>query len=139
MDSGILFAKLDLEHNVAARTHMLQSLRPAQSKHQDLFVCISLALLAPTAGRAEEARSSTTTIESIFSGRPPRSVAELKLMQQRQREVVKTATASTIAVRVGPAQGSGVIVSSDGYALTAAHVAGQAGRRVQPGEEDGEY
>jgi serine protease Do len=36
----------------------------------------------------------------------------------------------TVGVRVGPAQGSGVIVTREGHVLTAAHVAGAPGRPV---------
>jgi serine protease Do len=36
----------------------------------------------------------------------------------------------TVGVQVGPAQGSGVIISKDGYVLTAAHVAGSPKRNV---------
>ena len=49
-------------------------------------------------------------------------------MEQHQQKLAKKVIACTVGVVVGPAHGSGVIVSKDGYVLTAAHVAGQPNR-----------
>ena len=71
-----------------------------------------------------------TNLKHILDGRAPRTVAELKAMQSHVQELAKKVVAATVAVRLGPAHGSGVIVSPDGYILTAAHVAGRPGKRA---------
>jgi serine protease Do len=55
----------------------------------------------------------------------------LKALQDRVRSLVEKLTPCTVNVQVGGAQGSGVIVSADGYVLTAAHVVGEPGRNVR--------
>ncbi|HZL90042.1 MAG TPA: trypsin-like peptidase domain-containing protein [Pirellulaceae bacterium] len=68
-------------------------------------------------------------LSRIFSGREsPASVDDLRLIEQRVRELTDKLQACTVGVQVGHAWGSGVIVSKDGYVLTAAHVCGQPGR-----------
>jgi serine protease Do len=52
----------------------------------------------------------------------PVSIAELKAMQSRIQESVKKVMPATVGVLQGNSAGSGVIVSEDGYVLTAAHV-----------------
>ena len=52
----------------------------------------------------------------------PGSEELLRNLQQRSIELSKTLIAATISIQVGSSQGSGVIVSEDGYVLTAAHV-----------------
>ena len=69
-------------------------------------------------------------VERIFAGGVPRSVADLKAMEKRQQSIVKQTTPCIVAVQVGQAQGSGVIISADGYVLTAAHVAAEPDRDV---------
>jgi serine protease Do len=58
----------------------------------------------------------------------PQSLDELKALQEQVRAVVDRALPATVGVRVGTAIGSGVIVSADGYVLTAGHVSGEPGR-----------
>ncbi|MGC1272743.1 MAG: S1C family serine protease [Planctomycetaceae bacterium] len=60
----------------------------------------------------------------------PESVEELRAIEKRVRSLIADLRAVTVGVRRGPAQGSGVIVSKDGYVLTAAHVSGPPGRPV---------
>lgn len=98
---------------------------------------LSAVISLSTAAAAEPHRSSQKSVSDIFTGGSPDSVADLKAMQTHQQQVARTVAAATVAVRVGPAQGSGVIVSKDGYVLTAAHVAGKAGRRVFVNLSDG--
>jgi serine protease Do len=52
----------------------------------------------------------------------PEDVAELKALQDRVNKVVQERTPCTVGILIGPAAGSGVIVSEDGLVLTAAHV-----------------
>jgi serine protease Do len=66
----------------------------------------------------------------IFAGGAPQTVEELKAMQEVTQRLSEQVMRSTVGVRVGPAQGSGVIVTKEGHVLTAAHVAGTPGRNA---------
>jgi serine protease Do len=90
--------------------------------------CLAVLLLA-SYSRADEAEpGNPIDLKRIFSGAEPRNVDELKAMEQHQRVVVEKITAATVAIVVGPSHGSGVIISQDGYVLTAAHVCGAPNR-----------
>jgi serine protease Do len=60
----------------------------------------------------------------------PENVRDLKIIQERVRKVVAKVTPSTVAIRVGQAAGSGVIVNKVGYVLTAGHISGEPDRTV---------
>jgi serine protease Do len=79
-----------------------------------------------SSARAPEGRDPA----AIFAGAVPKTVAELKAMEAVTRRLSEQVMQSTVGVRVGPAQGSGVIVTKEGHVLTAAHVAGGPGRDV---------
>ena len=70
-------------------------------------------------------------VNRIFAGGVPRSVADLKAMEAQQQQIVRRTTPCIVAVQVGQAQGSGVIISADGYVLTAAHVAAKPDHDVK--------
>lgn len=77
----------------------------------------------------------TTAIESprlrkIFDGGQPSNLDELRQMEQHQRQLCTKVLACTVGIVVGPSHGSGVIISEDGYVLTAAHVAGAPNRKA---------
>jgi serine protease Do len=59
----------------------------------------------------------------------PRNLSDLKMIQDRVEAVVREALPATVGILIqeGPmqGQGSGVIVSRDGYVLTAGHVSGK--------------
>ncbi len=73
---------------------------------------------------------SDQRLKEIFAGKAPTTIAELRAMETRQRELVDKVIKYTVGLRVGPAHGSGVVISKDGYILTAAHVAMQPGAQV---------
>jgi serine protease Do len=56
---------------------------------------------------------------------PPKGLDDLRDIERRVKEVMKKAAPATVAVLMGGGQGSGVIISRDGYVLTAGHVARQ--------------
>lgn len=58
----------------------------------------------------------------------PSCVAELRAMQKRVQELVKKVMPCTVGIQIGSSAGSGVIVSEDGFVLTAGHVSGKAGQ-----------
>lgn len=60
----------------------------------------------------------------------PQSVSDLRALQERVKKVVAQATPATVGIRIGAAAGSGVIISKDGYVLTAGHVSGDPDRSV---------
>lgn len=67
----------------------------------------------------------------------PEDIADLKLLQEQVRTVLQKALPATVGVRSGSGSGSGVIVSKDGYVLTAAHVIGQPNRDITVILQDG--
>lgn len=78
---------------------------------------------------AEDTDSASAA--KIFAGAAPTSVAELRAMEDLQRRIVQRLVNCTVSLRVNSAQGSGVIISEDGYVLTAAHVAQKPNERIQ--------
>ena len=60
----------------------------------------------------------------------PEDVADLKLMQEHIQKLSKRVVPCTVAVRLRGGMGSGVIISPDGYVMTAGHVVGRPDREV---------
>lgn len=69
-------------------------------------------------------------LDPVFRKTVPTSVDDLKKIEKRLQELVTKLQPCTVGLRLGRAQGSGVIISKDGYVLTAAHVSGDPGRDV---------
>ncbi len=70
-------------------------------------------------------------LKKIFDGEQfPEGLEDLLAMQARIREISARVIPCTVGVQVGGSQGSGVIVSKDGYVLTAGHVIGRPNRKV---------
>lgn len=102
----------------------------------------SFACLAPVALPAADAKKSSARksdarkqddlrLQKIFAGQAPKDLRDLRLMETRQKELIERVRKYTVAVRVGQAHGSGVLVSKDGFILTAAHVAQRKGLLVE--------
>ncbi|MCA9192614.1 MAG: trypsin-like peptidase domain-containing protein [Planctomycetales bacterium] len=70
-------------------------------------------------------------LENVLKGGDPRTLEELQLLEAQQSEVARAIEKVTVNVRQGSAQGSGVIITPDGFVLTAAHVAGNANLKAE--------
>jgi serine protease Do len=71
------------------------------------------------------------TLPAVFSKPAPEGVDDLRAIESHVRTLIENLRDCTVGVQIGPAQGSGVIVTGDGYVLTAAHVSGRPGRRAE--------
>ena len=105
-------------------------------------------ITAMTGGVALAADSTTNETPAIIAALPkplsarreglpvglrkpaPESIAELRGIEEHVKALVKRLTPATVAVEVGGATGSGVLISSNGLVLTAAHVCGGKNRNV---------
>lgn len=95
-----------------------------------LAVLVGFIALATIPARCEDPEATSepsvaaaaVSLEGIFAGGAPRNVEELREMERLNQKLVEQLRPVTVGLRVGQAQGSGVIVSEDGYILTAAHV-----------------
>jgi serine protease Do len=69
----------------------------------------------------------------------PSSVADLLSIQAGIQQAVAKGLPATVGITIGGAFGSGVIVTEDGYILTAGHVAGRPGREASITMPDGSH
>lgn len=80
-------------------------------------------------GQEDEVQTSApaTRVDTsfLFNGETPKNIEQLKFMEQHFAEIAEKVKAATVNIQIRGSQGSGVVVSSDGYILTAAHVIGQ--------------
>lgn len=76
-------------------------------------------------------------VPAAFFKRVPDGVDDLRAMEAHVRSLTQRLSACTVGVQIGPAQGSGVIITADGYVLTAAHVSGRPGRKADVILSDG--
>ena len=69
-------------------------------------------------------------LEIALGRKYPTTVNELRLIEAQVGRIVERVMAATVGVRIGSSSGSGVIISEDGYVLTAGHVSGKPGLDV---------
>lgn len=90
---------------------------------------LSLLLCSPSWAQDPAANVATAVVaeegEFLFNGAVPGNLAQLQLMERKAKELMDQLVPAIVNVQVGAAQGSGVVVSRDGYVLTAAHVIGR--------------
>jgi serine protease Do len=87
--------------------------------------CLLPRVVAEDAPRAEPSRLPPALEKAV-----PESVEDLRAVQTEVRKVLARVLPCTVAVQVGRGQGSGVIISEDGYVLTAGHVVGEKDREA---------
>ncbi len=107
----------------AARPHFL-----AKSV---LFLCLTLAPAFLSPARADDPRKTAEPqLPVALEKAAPESVDDLKAIQRQVHKVLDKVIPCTVGLQIGNAAGSGVIITEDGYVLTAAHVSGEPDRDV---------
>ncbi len=69
-----------------------------------------------------------TELSFLADGNDPTTIEQLRSMEKAFARVAEMAKPATVNITLDEAQGSGVVVSRDGYVLTAAHVIGRPNR-----------
>jgi serine protease Do len=89
-----------------------------------------LALPLVIGGASAEEKKTEPAIElpMVFCKPAPENARDLKDIEKHVSALVKKLQPAVVCLQIGAASGSGVIVSKEGYVLTAAHVSGTAGR-----------
>lgn len=81
--------------------------------------------------------STDERLQNVFLGKEDPNLDDLRQLQFRVNELVEKLRPAVVGIRMQDGQGSGVIVTSDGYILTAAHVVGSKGLPAQVVMPDG--
>ncbi len=100
--------------------------RPAARWTTVFALVLASLLVVPVIGA--DVQPVSLELRSILDGGAPQTLADLKAMQEHVQQVIERVLPTTVAVQVGAAQGSGVIIDAEGHVLTAAHVSGEPGR-----------
>jgi serine protease Do len=98
---------------------------PAVVQQQDA------AVVSTVAETSTAPAASPAPLDFLFNGSTPGSLDQLRQMEGHVREISELVFAATVNIQMGDSQGTGVIVTSDGYVLTAAHVIGRPGNAAQ--------
>ncbi|HEY4328607.1 MAG TPA: trypsin-like peptidase domain-containing protein [Phycisphaerae bacterium] len=106
-----------------------------------LLVTSALGQLAPSdavppkASSADSVPYVTTPYPDIAAlksaANNPANTDDLKAIQARVETIARFALPAIVNIQVSDGQGSGVIVSKDGYVLTAGHVSGTPNQKIQ--------
>jgi len=83
------------------------------------------------------ASAEDVQFQQVVLGKVEPTLSDLRQLQRRVNDLVEKLRPAVVGIRMGGGQGSGVIVSGDGYILTAAHVVGQKGQRAEIVMPDG--
>jgi serine protease Do len=95
------------------------------------LVPIVLVVCSPQLAAAEDLPRTGAPLPPALEKTIPESLEDLRAIEAHVKTVVERVLPCTVGIRLGPNQGSGVIVSKDGFVLTAGHVSGQPDRDVQ--------
>lgn len=98
-----------------------------------LFCNVAIAQTETKASDKEKTPPTETKPQvefDFFGGDAPVSIDQLKQMQDHFKELAEDVLDATVSVQVGQNQGTGVIVTRDGYVMTAAHVIGGANQNA---------
>jgi serine protease Do len=94
-----------------------------------LFLLLA-SLLAPLTAQESQSAAKDDPLQAVLSKPAMENLDDLRILEKQTRYVVDKVMPCVVGIQIGFAMGSGVIVTEDGYVLTAAHVSGQADRNA---------
>lgn len=95
--------------------------------HTTAPVLLALFLIPTASGQEVRAQPA---LPPAFAKTVPDGPKDLRAIQEHVKSVVARVLPATVGLRIGGASGSGVIIDAQGHVLTAGHVSGQPGRKV---------
>jgi serine protease Do len=101
------------------------------------FLWVGQDPFAGEARKGEPRAGASDQLPLVFGKEQPESIDDLKAIETQVQSVLAKIMPAVVGVRVGPAQGSGAIVTADGYVLTAGHVIGEPDRKAEVTLPDG--
>ncbi len=96
-----------------------------KSLRTKIFTALVAFIFTPLATFADKGEETKAWDKDV-----PENKADLLAIQAKLQSVLEKAKTAVVAVQSGGGAGSGVVVSKDGYVLTAGHVSGKPGRTV---------
>jgi serine protease Do len=106
------------------------------TKHKGLTCFLAAALCGLITFRAL-ADDAAPAADSALDKPAPETVEDLQAIEEKVTALVERTSDCTVGLRIRNSYGSGVVVTGDGYILTAGHVSGEPGRRVRISFPDG--
>ncbi|MFT5526083.1 MAG: serine protease Do [Pirellulaceae bacterium] len=120
-----------VEFNVAKVRTTLSWQTFCVKARQATRLILSLLLCSTMAAGLALGQEDSAAKTGVYKGEAPLDLAQVKKFQAHIQKLVSSKLLpATVNVQVGAAQGSGVIISEDGYVLTAAHVGSKPNRDV---------
>jgi serine protease Do len=103
-----------------------------------LLGCAAACCCAVAAAAVAAAPSSELSAPpAVFDKPAPASIADVAAIERHVKRLVPVVSPTVVAIQIGGSTGSGVVVSSDGLILTAAHVAEEPNREARVVFPDG--
>lgn len=97
---------------------------------RSVVIFLFAGFLLPAGSVRADLRAPFEQVPQAIKKRTPETLKDLKAMEEHVARVVERVMPAVVSVRIGGSFGSGVIVSKDGYVLTAGHVSGNPNRDV---------
>lgn len=116
---------------------MLMSGNMAIGWCQDVNENSTQASASTNATDTGETNNDANLLSFLYDGSTPTSLEQLRAMEEHLADLYEQVSAATVNIAVGDSQGSGVVVTSDGYILTAAHVIDRPGLNARITFADG--
>ncbi|HEY6564000.1 MAG TPA: trypsin-like peptidase domain-containing protein [Pirellulaceae bacterium] len=112
--------------------------RPRGTRFLASWLLGALALGISTSPAGGEALPiADPRLARLFAGTAPQTADDLRAMERHMTRLFDSVRPAVLHLRIGVSHGSGVLVTPDGYAVTAAHVVGAPGKQVVAQFPDG--
>src|SRR4051794_25638066 len=99
---------------------MHETLRRGLTLSSVAFLCLTLV----------QPSTAQSNLPAAFDKPIPDTLQDLLVIERHVQQLVDKVLPATVCLRIGAAQGSGVIINREGHILTAGHVSGKANQEA---------